>query len=102
MPNGSGLLGDPSSTQSGIIVPKPGSTTLYYVFTVDASGNGGGLNGLNYSLVDMTLDGLKGDVVATEKNIQLTTPLSEKVTAVGHANGTDTSGDSSPPSDRCR
>ncbi len=89
MPNGFGLLGDPSSTQSGIIVPKPGSTTLFYIFTVDESGNGGGQNGLNYTLVDMTLDAFKGDVVTSEKNVLLTKPLCEKVTAVGHENGTD-------------
>lgn len=90
MPNGHGLLGDPSSTQSGIIVPKPGSSNLYYIFTVDAVGNGnGGANGLNYSLVDMTLDGFKGDVVTTQKNVLLTKPLCEKVTAVGHSNGVD-------------
>lgn len=38
MPNGSGLLGNPSSTQSGIIVPYPGNTDLYYVFTVHDAG----------------------------------------------------------------
>src|SRR5690349_5294703 len=36
MPNGTGLMGDPSSTQSAVIVQKPGSTTIYYIFTVDA------------------------------------------------------------------
>ena len=35
MPNGSGLLGDSSSTQSAIIVPKPGDPNIYYVFTVE-------------------------------------------------------------------
>lgn len=40
MPNadydgGSGLLGDPSSTSSGLIVPKPNDPNLYYIFTVD-------------------------------------------------------------------
>lgn len=89
MPNGFGLLGDPSSTQSGIIVPKPGSSNLFYIFTIDESGNGGGLNGLNYSLVDMNLDNFKGDVVPSEKNVLLTKPLCEKVTAVGHSNGED-------------
>src|SRR5437764_1215512 len=38
MTNGTGLRGDPSSTQSGIIVPKPGSSTIYYIFTVDMQG----------------------------------------------------------------
>ncbi len=91
MPNGFNLLGDASSTQSAIIVPRPGSTNLYYIFTVDEVANGnGGANGLRYSLVDMTLAAWKGDVVASVKNVLLTSPLCEKVTAVGHSNGIDT------------
>lgn len=86
MPNGSGLNGHSSSTQSGIIVPKPGSSTEYYVFTVDAADNGLAL-GLCYSKVDMSLDGGNGDVVVTEKNISLVPLACEKVTAVGHADG---------------
>ena len=35
MPNGYGLLGHYSSTQSAIIVPKPNNPNLYYIFTVD-------------------------------------------------------------------
>ena len=40
MPNanyysGSGLLGDPSSTSSAVIIPKPGDLDKYYIFTVD-------------------------------------------------------------------
>lgn len=89
MPNGNGLLGDPSSAQSGIIVPKPGSSQLYYIFSIDDVDQNGGVNGLNYTLVDMSLDGFLGDVVSTEKNINLTAPLCEKVTAVGHSNGSD-------------
>lgn len=90
MPNGEHLKGDPSSTQSAIIVPRPGSSHLYYIFTIDNSDDGyGGLDGLNYSLVDMTLDNYRGDVVLFTKNILLTAPLCEKVTAVGHSNGTD-------------
>lgn len=86
MPNGSGLLGHSSSTQSGVIVPKPASTTQYYIFTVDAYDNNLA-NGLCYSRVDMTLDGGKGDVVTSEKNISLIPLTCEKVTAVGHSNG---------------
>ena len=91
MPNGSGLMGNTSSTQSGIIVPKPGSSNLYYVFTIDEVGTtpSGGTNGLRYSLVDMNLNGFLGDVVDTVKNILLTAPMCEKLTAIGHANGTD-------------
>src|SRR5262245_45104469 len=32
MPNGSGLFGNPSSSQSAVIVPKIGDPTRYYVF----------------------------------------------------------------------
>ncbi|MEN8886782.1 MAG: T9SS type B sorting domain-containing protein [Winogradskyella sp.] len=102
MPNanyfgGTGLLGDPSSTSSGLIVPKPEDPTKYYIFTVDEPhhenaavypnqflgpyNNGqtipgtddGFNNGFNYSLVDMNLNGGLGDVDITEKNIPLIT-----------------------------
>jgi len=86
MPNGSGLLGHSSSTQSGIIVPKPASTTQYYIFTVDAWDNNLA-NGLCYSRVDMTLNNGFGDVVVSEKNISLVPLTCEKVTAVGHSDG---------------
>jgi gliding motility-associated-like protein len=84
MPNGTGLLGHPSSTQSGVIVPKIGDTTRYYLFTVDALG---GANGLRYSVVNMTLDGGKGDLET--KNVPLVANVTEKVTAVRHCNNRD-------------
>lgn len=84
MPNGLGLKGDPSSTQSAIIVPKPHSLDLYYIFTVDANA---GTDGLQYSVLDMNLDGGMGDIIS--KNNLLFTPSTEKITAVNHANGTD-------------
>ena len=83
MPNGTGLLGDPSATQSGIIVPHPGDPDLYYIFALDNEWNP---NGLTYTLVDISLNGGMGDVTA-EKNVLLRTPMSERITAVKHANG---------------
>lgn len=85
MPNGFGLMGGESSTQSGVIVPKPGSSHLYYIFTV---GQEADPNGLRYSEVDMDLNGGNGDVTAV-KNIHLAAPTCEKIAAVQHANGTD-------------
>lgn len=82
MPNGNGLFGDPSSTQSAIIIPKPNNTNIFYVFTVDEIGKS---NGLNYSIIDLTLDNGLGDV--TSKNNALITPTLEKITVVQHANG---------------
>jgi len=84
MPNGTGLFGDPSSTQSAVIVPKIGDTTRYYVFTVDAVL---GTRGLNYSVVNMTLDNGKGDVELKNSPIQLN--VVEKITAVKHCNNRD-------------
>lgn len=81
MPNGNGLFGDPSSTQSAIVVPKPKDTNIYYIFTVDtAVSNTDPDFGFNYSIVDLTLAGGLGDV--TLKNSNLLQNSSEKVTAV--------------------
>lgn len=81
MPNGTGLKGNNSSSQSCIFVPKPGSETIYYIFTTTDLANP---DGLNYSEVDLSLDGGLG-AVTTSKNILLKTPTCEKVTAVKHA-----------------
>ena len=79
MVNGFALQGDSSSTQSAIIVPKPASTSIYYIFTVD-NGIDGVNYGLNFSEVDMTLNGGLGAV--TVKNTNLLPLCSEKITAV--------------------
>jgi len=84
MPNGTGLFGNPSSSQSAVIVPKIGDPTRYYVFTVDQLS---GPRGLNYSIVNMTLDGGKGDVEI--KNAPLQLNVVEKITAVRHCNNKD-------------
>ncbi len=84
MQNGSGLLGDPSSTQSGIIIPYPENDNLYYLITVD---DWSGSIGIHYNLIDMSLNSGLGAV--TTKNQLLQSSTSEKVTAVKHANGTD-------------
>lgn len=84
MPNGVGLFGDPSSTQSGVIVPEPGNSHSYYIFTCDAQA---GILGVNYSKVDMTLNGGLGNV--TVLNSPLLNQGCEKITAVGHSNGID-------------
>ena len=86
MPNGSGLLGDRLSTQSAIIVPHPDTNSSeYFIFTVKQSGSGG----INYSIVDMNLNGGNGDVVVSSKNSPLISPTVEKLTAVKHQNNVD-------------
>ncbi len=81
MPNGTGLLGDSSSAQSAIIVPKPNDADIYYLFTVGNQTVGGG-NGVHYSEIDMRLNGGLGDV--SIKNIPLNGSgnAREKITSV--------------------
>lgn len=94
MPNGdflagTELFGDISSTQSGIIIPKPGSPNIYYIFTVDEphhsnaavypnayfgaypnfaddgsvpTTDDGNNNGFNYSIVDLSITGSNGSI----------------------------------------
>jgi gliding motility-associated-like protein len=84
MPNGFGLLGDVSTTQSALIVPDPGNASKYYIFTLTDETHS---NGFRYSVVDMTLNSGKGDV--TVKNSFLKNTTTEKQTAVYHCNGHD-------------
>jgi len=84
MPNGTALKGDPSATQSGVVVPQPVRGNRYYIFTV---GDDGGQ--LNYSVVDTNANFKYGDVIPSEKNKLLLSASCEKVTAVLHANKVD-------------
>lgn len=86
MPNGNliaPLLGGQSSTQSALIVPKPGDSTIYYIFTADEQEDED--QGIHYSIVDMTLNGGLGDVAL--KNTPLLSNSTEKLVGVMHTNG---------------
>lgn len=102
MQNGDNLFGHHSSTQAALIVPKPGSRTIYYLFTVDKPNyfltEDDPIDGVNYSIVNMSLDGGLGGIINTQKNHHLITydisnttqnefKCSEKITAVLHADG---------------
>jgi gliding motility-associated-like protein len=88
MLNGQGLKGDPSASQSGIIIPYPGDPDKYYVFTVDERLRSSPPHrGFHYSVVEMNQNGGLGMV--TTKNIQLLSSVTEKVTGVGHCNSGD-------------
>lgn len=82
MPNGFGLFGATSSSQSAIIIPDPADTNLFYIFTADEMGKA---NGICYSKVDMSLQWGLGDVVL--KNQPLLSPAHEKITAVKQSSG---------------
>lgn len=92
MMNGEGLYGDASSTQSSIIVPRPGSGTQYYIFTVDqaVAAPTPDYKGLNYSIVDMAQNYPYGKVT-DDKNVPLirdpNTLFTEKIAVVKKPNG---------------
>jgi gliding motility-associated-like protein len=84
MGNGNGLLGNASSTQSAIVVQRPGSTNEYFVFTAGLPPAGD----YRYSVIDMNLNGGLGGVTGT-KNVLLYGPCTERITAVKHCNNID-------------
>ncbi len=80
MPNGNNLLGNPSSTQSAIIIPQPDTPGIFYIFTVDAVTQQGEVHdGINFSVVDFNQD---PEGVVTDKNIKLLNYGAEKLSAV--------------------
>jgi PKD domain len=86
MPNGNGLLATETSTQGALIVPMPANPNRYYLFTSDAGDYDNPPNqGIHYSVIDMSLDGGRGDVVT--KNVPLLGVATEKLTAIRHNNG---------------
>ena len=84
MPNGDSLKGGSSASMAAQIVPWPGQSKKYFIFTVP---NQGGPDGLCYSIVDLALNNGLGEV--TQKNIQLHSSVGEKLTATKHCNGID-------------
>jgi len=84
MPNGTGLLGHASSSQSSVIVQRPLSTRYYYIFTVSFQNAN---NGVRYSIVDMNANGGLGDIIT--KNVLLHDKTSEKICIVRHCNNID-------------
>jgi gliding motility-associated-like protein len=83
MPNGTGLLGGApvllSSTTAAVIIPRPGVSNEYYLVTIDEQGSN---NGIRYSVVDMNLDGGRGDIIPGFKNISIYQTTSEKLEVV--------------------
>ncbi len=92
MPNGDSLHGFTGMTMPVLIVPKPGSDSIYYIFTnhrpkmnpVDP----GPIYGTEYNELDLRLNGGLGDITLKNK-VLLEPEVSAKLTAVKHSNGID-------------
>ena len=87
MNNGEGLLGSGTSVQSALILPFPGRSNLYYLFTTRSYAERNG--GLHYSVVDMNSGNGEGEIISDKKNILLERFGSEKLTAIPHRNRRD-------------
>ena len=67
-----------------IVIPKPNSQNLYYVFTIGVTNS----FGFYYSIVDLSLNGGLGAVI--QKNFQLNNaPMTDCLSAIKHGNGRD-------------
>jgi hypothetical protein len=81
MSNGTGLLGDKSSTQSAIIIHHPENDSLYYIITTPYA--------YDYNIgARVSIVNIYQNRVLT-KNLTLHPNSSEKITAVNHSNGRD-------------
>lgn len=98
MPNGTGLRGNGSSAQSGIVVPMPDNEKLYYLFTTPEITEGKTNKWVYYySIVNIDADNGKGDIDPARKNIPLSLAgtgytyleTSENLTSVKHTNDKD-------------
>lgn len=79
------LAGHQSTTQGALIVPFPGRTDEYILFTLDALQNDLA-NGLQYTIVEACRE---NGVTLGQINVPLFNNLTEKMVAVRHANGVD-------------
>jgi len=86
MNNGDGLKGNNGSTMTSLIVPDPGNSKQYYVFTLDMYFPGFFEDGIRYNVVDFTND---GNGIVTLKNKILLKENTQKIAAVKHQNGKD-------------
>lgn len=87
--SGPGLSGNPSSTQSAIIVPDPGNGQQYYIFTADGvSGTNNHFDGIRINVSTPTWASAPLSSLMTLPSTAGLSPT-ERVTAVQHANCTD-------------
>jgi len=92
MSNGANLMGDFQYGNYGpsvIMVPRPGSNTTYYIFSINRNNTATGYpDALRYSTVITTLNNGDGGVINRNYILSQKT-FDAKITAVKHVNGVD-------------
>lgn len=86
MPHGDSLLSNGYATSPCVAFRMPGSLKKYYIFTVAGAPTSKWRPCVNYSVIDMSLAGGLGDIIAFQKNIPLLAADSayETIGAVRH------------------
>lgn len=84
MVNGDTLNGSQLVNQNSVIVPKPLSDSIYYLFTLNDYDS---LRGFNYSVINMNMENGLGKLV--EKNVVVSKNVLEKIAAIEHCNQQD-------------
>ncbi|MCF8238932.1 MAG: gliding motility-associated C-terminal domain-containing protein [Saprospiraceae bacterium] len=87
LPNGKISSGFSASSTHGLILPRPGSDSLFDVFIPESTDSHDSLKTLWHVVVDLSLDGGLGAVVGQQEAIYKGT--SERVAATQHCNGSD-------------
>jgi hypothetical protein len=88
MPN-SLLIPGGSTISQVMILQKPGFNSLYYIITSEIQGGLIGTpQGYKFHMVDMNLNGGLGGILFKD-SLLCPPPVTEKITAIPHANGTD-------------
>jgi hypothetical protein len=83
---GSALVPNGNTITQVTIVQKPGSDDLFYLFTSEVQAFSG--QGYRFHAVDMSLNNGAGGIAFTDSVLH-PSPVTEKLTAIRHANGTD-------------
>ncbi len=76
-----GVMPESRPTQGALIVKRPKSSSIYYIFTASD------IYGVKYSVVNMAANGGAGKVI--QKNVKLSSQLSQKLGVTYHQNGED-------------
>lgn len=84
MVNGDTLNGSQLVNQNSVVVPKPLTDSIYYLFTLNDYDS---LRGFNYSVINMNMGNGLGKLV--EKNVVISKNVLEKIAAIEHCNGQD-------------
>jgi len=85
MANGN-LISSSGTISQVLIIPKPGTTTIFYIITSKIQANGSLT--MQYHVIDMQLNSGLGEVVS-KNNVITTWNITEQLAATWNANGTD-------------